>query len=68
MLSSADSSRSNARNPLARLERLVLRHYGLTLIEQRKSDRPRRPSPSTVHPRPGGASQRAASFGRARAA
>jgi hypothetical protein len=68
MLSSADHGRSNARNVLARLERLVLRHYGLTLIEQRKSDRPRYANPRPVDPRPGGVSQRPATFGRARAA
>lgn len=68
MLSSAEQSRSGARSALARLERLILRHYGLTLIEQRKSDRPRRRSPRTVHGRRGELSNRAPTLGRARAA
>jgi hypothetical protein len=68
MLSSVEHRRSSARNALARLERLILRHYGLTLIEQRKSDRPRRPNPRTAHGGPGELFHRAATVGRARAA
>ena len=69
MLSSAEHSRSSARNALARLERLILRHYGFTLIEQRKSRPPSTPEP-THCPQvdEGELSNRAATLGRARAA
>lgn len=65
MLSSAEHSRSSARNALERLERLILRHYGLTLIERRKRDRPR---PRTQPGRRDELSRRAPTVGRARAA
>ena len=68
MLSSAEHSRSSARGALAHLERLILRHYGLTLIEQRKSDRPRRRSARTVDRGHSELPHRADPLGRARAA
>ena len=68
MLSPAEHGRSSARNVLEHLERLILRHYGLALIEQHKSDRPRRRSPRTVRGRRGELSNRAPTLGRVRAA
>jgi hypothetical protein len=68
MLSSAEHSRSSARTALARLERLIVRHYGLTLIEQHESDPPRRRSRRGARGRRGGLWHRSATPGRVRAA